>query len=290
MLRGDEPRSLFVAFDLPSGERAWIPGDIHLDVPRSTSVAPDLLHYLVFIPWEARYLDLVPPAYRDFFSFVLPCLQVRTTDVHVATCLRFAGELIREDPRDVDERVVHVAFILHDSGWSQMTEAEIAASLGVAGLALSGAAVGPKGRHVELGRDLAVGILSEYPFAPPLTGTQNEMIYTAIVFHDRPEQLAAMGGVPPAIQVVCDTDHLWSFTHENFWQDTVRKGVRPPVYLDNLGRDLDGYFVTPAGKQKAVRMLDERAAEVRSWQEWVTRPSSLWSPHPSPAAGGHSRS
>ena len=157
---------------------------------------------------------------------------------------------------------MHVAFILHDSGWSQMTEAEIAASLGVAGLALSGGAVAPKARHVELARDLAVRILGEYPFVPPLTDEQKEMIYTAILFHDKPEELAAMGGVPAAIQVVCDTDHLWSFTHENFWQDTVRKGVDPPAYLENLGKDLDGYFVTPAGKRRAARMLEERAVEV----------------------------
>jgi hypothetical protein len=60
-------------------------------------------------------------------------------------------------------------------GWSQMTEG-IAASLGVTGLALSGGAVTPKLRHVELARDLAVRILGEYPFAPPLTDEQKELI------------------------------------------------------------------------------------------------------------------
>ncbi len=260
--------------DLPGGKRAWIPSDLDLVVPETTAVAADLLHYLIYIPWNPSYLERVDPVYRDFFSLVLPYLRARTTDVHVATCLPFARELIQEFPGSVDERVVHVAFILHDSGWSQMTEVEIAASLGVAGLALSGEAVAPKARHVELARDLAVRILGEYPFVPPLTDEQKEMIYTAILFHDKPEELAAMGGVPAAIQIVCDTDHLWSFTHENFWQDTVRKGVNPPAYLDNLGKDLDGYFVTPAGKKKAARMLQERAVEVGSWQEWVDRVGS----------------
>ena len=259
--------SPFKPFDLPSGERAWIPSDLHVAVPDSASIAPDLLHYLVYIPWDRRLLDLVDPEYRDFFSFVLPHLHVRTTDVHVATCLRFAKELIRATPSTVDERVVHVAFILHDSGWSQMTEAEMAASLGVEGLALSGAAIGPKARHVELGRDLAERILSEYIFDPPLSDRQKEMIYTAILFHDKPEELAAMGGVPAEIQMVCDTDHLWSFTHENFWQDTVRKGVDPRVYLENLGEDLDGYFVTEPGKRRAARMLEERRAEVEAWED-----------------------
>ena len=261
----------FKLLGLPSGEHAWIPSDVHLLVPHSTSIASELLHCLIYIPWGPMYLDLVDPAYRDFFSFVLPYLHVRTTDVHVATCLPFAGELVRDNPGPVDERVVHLAFILHDSGWSQMTEGEIADSLGVEGLALSGAAVGPKARHAELGRELAVRILGEYGFDPPLEDQQKEMIYKAILFHDKPGQLAAMGNVPAAIQVVCDTDHLWSFTHENFWQDTVRKGVDPRRYLDNLGKDLDGYFVTAPGKKKATQMLKARGGEVEAWEDWIQR-------------------
>ena len=257
----------FKRLDLPGGQPAWIPADLDLVVPQSAAIAADLLHYLAYIPWNPSYLERVDPAYRDFFSFVLPYLRARTTDVHVATCLPFARELIEAQPESVDERVVLVAFILHDSGWSQMTEAEMAASLGVEGLALSGAAVGPKARHVELGRELAERILSEYVFDPPLSHRQKEMIYTAILFHDRPEELAAIGSVPAEIQMVCDTDHLWSFTHENFWQDTVRKGVDPRVYLENLGEDLDGYFVTEPGKRRARRMLEERRVEVTAWED-----------------------
>jgi hypothetical protein len=263
----------FNRLELPGGEHAWIPSDLDLVIPGSASVAPALLHYLAYIPWDPSYLERVDPEYRDFFSSVLPYLRARTTDVHVATCLPYAKELIRDSSahgaEPIDERVVHVGFILHDSGWSQMSEPEIAASLGVAGLALSGVAVAPKARHVELARELAVGILRDYRFDPPLTDEQREMIYTAILFHDKPEELAAMGGVPAPIQMVCDTDHLWSFTHENFWQDTVRKGVAPPTYLENLDDDLDGYFVTAAGRRRARLMLDERAVEV-SWRgEWV---------------------
>ncbi len=266
-----EPTSPFKAFHLPTGEQAWIPPDLDLRVPKSASVAPDLLHHLVYLPWNSRYLELVDPSYRDFFRFVLPYLRVRTTDVHVATCLPFAKELIRAIPQPVDGRVVHVAFILHDCGWSQMSEQEIADSLGIEGLALSGDAVGPKARHAELGRSLAQRILSEHPLEPPLTDEQTELIYKAIFFHDKPEQLAAMGDLPASIQIVCDTDHLWSFTHESFWQDTVRKRVDPGLYLDNLGKDLDGYFVTRPGKGKAAQMLEARGFEVKSWRDWVNR-------------------
>ena len=259
----------FQAAQPPLRERTWIPAEVHLAVPEHTSVPSDLLHYLAYIPWDAKYLELVDPEYVDFFSHVLPYLHVRTTDVHVATCLPFAGELIRDSRAPVDARAVHIAFILHDSGWSQMTDLEIVASLGVPGLALSGAAVAPKSRHVELGKDLAIRILSEYRFVSPLTDEQKEMIYQAILLHDRPEQVASLGDAAASIRIVCDTDHLWSFTHEDFWQDTVRKGVDPMNYAENLGRDLDGYLVTESGKRRAGRMLQERKTEVEAWKEWT---------------------
>ncbi len=266
-----QPAAPFRSFDLPSGERAWIPSDISLRIPQLTSIAPHLLHHLVYIPWDPRYLELVDPAYRDFVSYVLRYLHVRTTDVHVATCLPFARELMRDTPGPVDAQVVHVAFILHDCGWSQMSDQELADSLGVEGLALSGAAVSPKARHAELGRDLATRLLTQYALDPPLGDEQKEMIYTAILFHDKPGQLAAMGNGPTSIQIVCDTDHLWSFTHENFWQDTLRKDVDPRLYLNALGKDLDGYFVTAPGKEKALQLLKDRDIEVRRWEDWIQR-------------------
>jgi hypothetical protein len=259
----------FTRFTLPTGETAWVPADIPLQVPASSSIERSLLHYLIYIPWDDKYLRLIGPDYRDFFRFALPYLRARTTDVHVATCFPFANELMAADPAAADERVVHLAFILHDSGWSQMTEHEIADSLGVEGLALSGAAVAPKARHAELGRDLAQRLVQEYPFQSPLTDAQKTLIYQAIFYHDKPQQLAAMGDLPASLRVVCDVDHLWSFTHENFWQDTLRKGVDPRVYVENLASDLEGYFVTEAGKHKARQLLEARRAEVSAWADWV---------------------
>jgi hypothetical protein len=261
--------SSFILFRLPSGETAWIPSDVNLRFPDKTSIDPSLLHYLIYIPWDDKYIEKVDPAYRGFFEAVLPYLHVRTTDIHIATCLPFVNELIRADHESVDEQVVYPAFILHDSGWSQMSELEIAESLGVKGLALSGEAVTPKARHVKLGKEIAQRILGEYPFQPPLTDKQKELIYLAILYHDKPQELATLGGIPASVRVVCDVDHLWSFTHENFWQDTVRKGVDPRVYLENLSKDLDGYFVAEPGRQKARQMLEVRGSEVKSWEDWV---------------------
>lgn len=261
----------FTQFNLPTGESAWIPADIELRLPDKSSLDPRYLHYLIYIPWHDKYLELIDDAYRDFFKVVLPFLHVRTTDIRVATCFPFIKELVQAEAETVDERVVHIAFILHDAGWSQMSEAEIAQSLGVQGLTLSREANHPKARHAILGQQIAQKILGEYQFHPPLTSNQKDRIYQAILFHDKPKELAAGGEIPTSVKVVCNTDHLWSFTNPNFWQDTLRKGIQPEAYLENLGKDLESYFVSEAGKQKARQLLYARGVEVEAWKSWVQR-------------------
>ena len=263
------PATEFVPFRLPTGEPAWIPADVDLHVPDSAAVDRESLHFLTYIPWDDKYLALVPAEHRDFFRFVLPHLHARTTDVHVANCLSLARDIIDGYGQPLDERVVYTAFILHDSGWSQMSEQEIANSLGVAGLALNATAASPKIRHVELGMELARRLLAEYPFEPALTPQQVALILHAIQWHDRPQELAALPDAPPTSLVMCDIDHLWSFTYLNFWQDTARKGVDPRDYVRNLEQDLGDYLVTDAGRREARRMLAERRADVARWEEAV---------------------
>jgi len=260
----------YTLFTPPLGDPVWIPADVRLAVPEKAAVDAGRLHTLIYLPWDDKYIELVEPAYRAFFRAVLSYLHARSTDVHVASCLPFMKELIQAEREPVDEQVAHVAFILHDSGWSQMSAAEIAASLDVDGLALSATATVPKLRHAQLGQELAQRVLAEYAFQPTLTDAQKELIYLAILYHDRPAELSALGSIPASVRVVCNTDHLWSFTHQNFWQDTVRKGVDPRAYWKNLGNDLDSYFVSEPGRRKARQLLAERAAELKTWEEWVT--------------------
>ncbi len=255
----------FRPLTLPTDERALIPVDLELRVPEHATLSPELLHFLIFIPWDDRLLSRITAPYRDFFRFVLPYLHTRTTDVHIATCFPFIDALIQATGAAVDERVIHLAFVLHDVGWSQMSEAEIAASLGVTGVALSAEAMGPKEKHAVVGKALAERLLGEYTFDPPLTEEQKAWIAQAVLYHDKPWELAQQGALPLEMKLVCDVDHLWSFTHENFWQDTVRKGVAPPVYLENLRHDLESYLVTEVGQAKARRLLEERAREVAEW-------------------------
>lgn len=255
----------FKKFTLPSNDVFLIPEDLDLVVPSESSLDLDRQHFLIYIPWDEKYLNFVDSSWQLFFREVLPYLGARTTDVHVARCMPFIKELITEIDQQVDEDVITIAFILHDSGWSQMSEDEVATSLGVSGLKLSDLAMGPKEKHVVLGAKIAERVLETSKNIPSLSSSQKELIIKAVLLHDKPWELALDGQIPLEMQIVCDVDHLWSFTRENFWQDTVRKGVKADKYAKNLAEDLDGYFVTEQGKDKARALLKDRMIEVEQW-------------------------
>jgi hypothetical protein len=247
---------------LPNVKPARIHSDIKLHLPKNISLDASQWHYLVYIPWEDKFLNDVPSEYKDFFNFVLPNLHARTTDVHTAKCLSFLAEFQEHfAAQQVNWRVVAISLILHDCGWSLLTQQEIASSLGVKGLKLSLEAIEPKLAHAIKGQELARRILDEYKFQPTLTDTEKTTILKAVLYHDKPEEVAG-SNLPIEIQILVDLDHIWSFTHENFWQDVVRKEIEPATYLQNLQDDLDSYFVTDFGKELATKLLSYRAKEI----------------------------
>lgn len=255
----------FKKFTLPANGRALIPEDLDLVVPRQSSLDADRQHFLIYIPWDEKYMSFVDTPWQPFFREVLPYLGARTTDVHIARCMPFIEELISAVGQKVDQDVITIAFILHDSGWSQMSDIELARSLGVSGLKLTDSAMGPKEKHAVLGAKIAEQVLETSKNIPSLSSSQKELITRAVLLHDKPWELATGGQIPLEMQIVCDVDHLWSFTKENFWQDTVRKGIKPDEYAKNLAADLNSYFVTEQGKDKARALLKERLVEVKQW-------------------------
>lgn len=258
--------SAFTQVTFPDGISARIPSDIQLRFPISSSLPLDQQHYLIDIPWEESYLQHVPQEYQSFFSSILPYLVARTTDVHTAVCMAYLDEFIRRaqaDGHDPDRDVIAYALMLHDSGWSQMSEGEVADSLGVKGLVLTDRAMGPKEKHAVIGAQIARDTLMAQAQQLGLSPAQIDLIVTAIRYHDKPEAVAgASAPMPIEVRLLVDLDHIWSFTHQNFWQDTIRKGVPPRAYAANLAADLDGYFVTEIGKSTARALLAEREREV----------------------------
>lgn len=250
----------FKIINLPNNKKVRIPSDIELRLPEN-SLSVDKQHFLLEISWDDKYFNKIPKEYLDFFKFVLPYLHARTTDVHTACSMGFLPEVFARHP-NIDKFVVAVALALHDNGWNQMSMEEIAGSLGYKGLKLSDNALNPKEKHAVLGAKKAKEILEKYIFNPPLTKFQKDLICKAILYHDKPWELSGKE-IPLEMQLICDLDHLWSFTHENFWQDTIRKGVTPKEYANNLKNDLEGYFLSIWGKQKAKSLLLERIAELK---------------------------
>lgn len=255
----------------PILESAFIPEDITILPPQNSSLPVEQQHFLLYIPWEEKYFELVPDEYKTFFNMVLPQLAVRTTDVHTAISLSYLDALLNKfSDLHINKRILVLAFILHDSGWSRLSEEEVANSLGVSGLKLTEGAVAPKEKHAQQSEIIAREVLASYPFEQALDSDEVELICKAVLYHDKPEAVAgAEQPMPMEVQLLVDLDHLWSFTHENFWQDTVRKDVIPPEYAKNLENDLDGYFVTNQGKELARELLVERSQEVEIWKTVV---------------------
>lgn len=242
------------------------PDDVPLAFPKDTTLPAEDIHFLLYIPWHERYLRFVPEEYREFYVAVLPYLSARTTDVHIAVCMQYLTEFIgkaEQAGKTVNKNVLAYGLMLHDSGWSQMSQAEVAASLGVKGLILNEKAMEPKEKHAVLGAQIAKDILDGKSMQLGLSDEEIEAICKAILYHDKPTELAgSQNEMPIEVQLLVDLDHLWSFTHLNFWQDILRKNVSPQDYLANLKNDLDQYFVTEIGKDKAKELLAERKEEV----------------------------
>ncbi|MCB9801145.1 MAG: HD domain-containing protein [Pseudomonadales bacterium] len=246
-----------------------LPQSVILEYPAETSLPAKDHHFLLYIPWQKKFLQLVPKKFQTFFSKVLPHLSARTTDVHTANCCQYIQPLCyaveaAHPGRTIDQTVVTLALILHDCGWSRLSEKEVAASLGVSGLKLNATALGPKEKHAVEGVALATELLESYGKSFSLSEAQKDLILLAIRHHDQPEKVAKEGtAVPLEVQVLVDLDHLWSFTQLNFWQDVYRKGINnPQTYLENLQTDLDSYFVTPQGRALATRLWKHRQEEV----------------------------
>ena len=241
---------------LPDNRTKLIPDDILLRFPTRIS-DPAIAIKLAEIPWDEAYGQKIPKDLRGYWDKAFGHLHVRTTDVHTAVCLGMMEEFLsRFDPGFYDPTVIGVGIIFHDCGWSTLSPHEIAASLGVSGLVLTSEAIGPKEAHLNAGRKMAEDELKADPY---LSDTQKEIIFEIIGFHDFPERAS---DATLSFKIACDLDHLWSFTHENFWQDTVRKDIDPHEYWENLKKDLDGYFLTEQGRKMAHGMLLERRDEL----------------------------
>ena len=258
----------FHALDLPTGRQARIPDDIKLVFPEDKALTPHQRQATAYIVWDEKYLRHIPKAYLKFFEYVLPQLSQRTTNVHTAMSVSQLPFLLEHSKSPANERVIYLATILHDAGWSRVGLEGIAASLSYSGLTLSEASRLPKEQHVLIGAALAYDLLDGFDFG-------HEPVFEAAKRHisqiirrqdyDAPWEQGRYPHLSTENKIVCDADRLWSYTHENFWQDTIRKDVEPAEYLVTLTGAIDSYFITPQGKVRAHGLIADRRSEVEHY-------------------------
>lgn len=251
--------SLFLNLELPT-RTVMLPESVRVMLPEEQAISQERIHLLAHLPWDDAYLEKVPAEYQDFFSFVLPYLNARTTNVHTALSVSHLEELISLSQQEVDRDVLYAAVILHDSGWAQLSPEDIANSLDYSALAYSPQALKPKEAHATLGAKIAHKLLKEYE-GLRLAVKQKQYICELVYYHD---QIRPWPETPEPIEYLLlgDADRLWSYTHENFWLDTIRKNIDPEPYVQSLENALESFFLTKQGRLIARRLIAERKNEV----------------------------
>ncbi|MEO6514015.1 MAG: hypothetical protein ABIR37_05020, partial [Candidatus Saccharimonadales bacterium] len=252
------------------GDICTIPTDIELMLPYTWRLPKKDLHFLAYIPWNDHYLTCIPDEYHDFFYYILPHLSARTTNVHTALSVLQLTMMLQHVKQKVNKRQMYLAVMLHDCGWSEVSHQGIINSLNYSGVAPTAKSRKPKQQHVIFGEALAYKLLDAYDFKDdPLTSDDIFVITEIIRRHDcdAPWERGKFGEMTLEMQLVFDSDRLWSYTHENFWQDTVRKDVLPEAYLENLEASIEVYFFTQYGRNQAKALLAIRRKEVETYLE-----------------------
>jgi HD domain len=257
------------SWELPTGKQAIIPDDISIVFPDDAGLTAEQRQATAYIPWNDHYLSLVPTPFQAFFTSVLPYLGSRTTNVHTALSVSQLAYLIERSDEQPDTRIAYLATILHDTGWSKVSLQGIADSLSYKGVTLSQSSQLPKQQHVLIGAALAFDILDDFDFKDqPVSETAKRHISQIIRQHDydAPWDKGRYPELSAETKIVCDADRLWSYTHENFWQDTIRKDVSAREYVTTLSQAIDGYFITPQARDRARQLIDERQYEIKHYQ------------------------
>jgi hypothetical protein len=253
---------------VPKNKNTFIPADIEIVIPNDNDLSDELRCRLAYIPWNDQYLQKIPEQYHDFFVYVLPKLHTRTTDVHTALSVSQLPVVIQDIPEIINEHLLYLGTILHDVGWSEVSQQGIADSLSYNGLVLSDRSRASKQQHVIFGEALAYKLLTDYDVDKLSLSFDDVFSITEMIRrhdYDASWEKDKFGPISFETKLLCDCDRLWSYTHENFWLDTIRKMVRPEEYIDTIGDAIHNYFFTPAGKARARVLLADRRREVADY-------------------------
>ncbi len=184
-------------------------------------------------------------SFKRIWDLALPFQDKRDDEGHVATVVGFAAQLVETE--NADEHIVIPAAILHDVGWSQLSEEErflpfrkhispeIKRSLRL--------------EHQRKGVSVAQHIL-EHTLCPQ---SDIDEILEIVSQHDtRKGFLSVNEGV------MRDADKLWRFTKKGFLADIRRKEISFEKAFTTLQNNLseEQFFFSDSARSMAEELLE----------------------------------
>jgi hypothetical protein len=185
------------------------------------------------------------PGHQRVLERAAPYLQTRDNDVHTASSLAFARALLRAEGGRAE--VVLPAVILHDVGWSALSEEEQLRAFGPGRVDLA-----LNRRHEVEGARIAAEILGALEYPVDLSGE----IVAIIEAHDSREEALSLED-----ELVKDADKCFRYTWSYVESNCRRFGKEPEWYVEHLAGRVEEWFFTPTGKRLAREEL-ARTAEI----------------------------
>lgn len=177
------------------------------------------------------------------FRLAKPYLQARDNEVHTRNVVEFAFRLL--DFHEADRAVVIPAAILHDVGWSTVSEDIIKRACRPR----------PDLPLVRIHEEQSVRIASEILREISYDGPRATEILEIIDGHDTRMDALSMND-----RIVKDSDKLTRFA-DNFWYWTHQLSLAPEELARSLEQSIDAWFFLPQSAQMAKAELARRRAE-----------------------------
>lgn len=186
---------------------------------------------------------------EELFRLAEPYLAVRSDLPHARISHQYCLRLLKEEGGD--RRIVELAVILHDVGWSKLTPEEIKRAFGVR---VSGKEAEQLNRIHEIeGAAIAGRLLQSLDYDQTLT----EQITGMIKRHDS-------GNHPESLEekLLKDSDKLWRFSGFGFWNEIERQGLEPLELYHFLEARRPAWFFSSTALSLAEEELKARANEI----------------------------
>ena len=192
--------------------------------------------------------------YQDILELARPYLDTRGNEEHTEGSIAFAWELLDAEGGDPD--VVMPAIILHDVGWSELSDEEQLQAFGPPPTRLDLNML-----HEQRGAEIAAGILDSIGYDPALS----EEITEIIRGHDNRRQALSLNDA-----LVKDADRLFRLTRRGYtiFLEFFSLEFRP--YLAAMASVADEWFFTETAKRLGAEMFADLEIYITELEAAIT--------------------